>query len=146
VEALQAALTLRRTLDDRSGIASTLVGLGHVVCKQGRYAQARVYLVEALETASANQATPLLLRALTGAAALLTGVGEPVHAIELLACVLHHPGTESRARAWARRGWADAARLLPEPDVAAAQTRGRQLELLALAAGLPSELAGLGDD
>jgi hypothetical protein len=145
VEALQAALSLRRSIDDRLGVASARAELGQIAIQQGQYAEARAHLAAALQTASANQATALLLRALTWTAALLTGMGRPARAIELLACVLQQPGAETRTRDWASRALADAARRLPELAVAGAQARGRQLEPTALTAAALAELKSLDD-
>jgi predicted ATPase/DNA-binding SARP family transcriptional activator/Tfp pilus assembly protein PilF len=142
-EHIAASLALRRAIADHLGIASSLVGLGQAAAAQGRHAEACRCLLEALETAGACQATPLVLRALAGVATLLAGIGRWERAAELLACIVHHPRAESQTRERARRAWAEVARQLAEPAAAAAQSRGRQLDLETLATALPAELSKL---
>jgi hypothetical protein len=111
--------------------------------RQGQAAAARVRLREALETARAIQATPLLLRALTPAASLLAASGQQARAAEVLACILHHPASERQTRERAERAWIEAAQQLPEAVLATAQARGRQFEPAVVAGEVAEELGRL---
>lgn len=145
LEALQAALTLRRSIADHAGIASAQAELGRLSASQGHIAQAHAYLSAALETARTTRATVLLLRVMVAIAALLTRIGRPARALEVLACVLPHPSLESKTRVLANREWASSAGLVTEPALAAAQARGGQFQPEALALSLLVELAGYTD-
>ena len=84
------------------------------------------------------QATPLVLDALSGAAALLAVAEpqDPEQAVEILAFVLHHPAAEYETRTRASWLQAELTAELPPDMVALAQARGKRLDLHTLVAAI----------
>jgi tetratricopeptide (TPR) repeat protein len=115
--------------------------LGNAACALGDLQEAREYLHQALELTLMAKRSDHALLVLVGIAALLAAKGEKERALELLALILHHPQswqwTKDRAAPLVAQLEAE---LAPEV-VAAAQARGRALDLDTAAAELLVELA-----
>lgn len=88
----QAALDISRDIGDRLGIALNLAHLGKVQTALGRQNEARLLLVDGLQTALAIGATPAMLEGILGTAVWHAQYGEVETAVRRLAYVRQHPG------------------------------------------------------
>lgn len=100
---LVESLALRREVGFPRGIAVSLANLGHVTAALGEYHTSQLYYRDSLRLATAINALPLTLSALTGLAACQIATKRDHRATELLTLVLHHPASNQETCKRARR-------------------------------------------
>ncbi len=140
IQLAQEGLAISRKIDEPSGIAWALRALGDAACGLGDLPEARRYHHQALEVITTIAQTFYASRFLVGIAALLAAEGEKERALELLALVLHHPISWQWAKDRAMPLITELEAELSPDAVAAAQARGRALDLEATVAELLDEL------
>lgn len=102
-ESRRAATLLRqsvsqfREIGDPTLMATTLVDLGVAARVSGAHAEARQYLLEALQTAAETKTWAVVLNALTELAAIEMEAGSGERALELVIQCWQHPATDREA-------------------------------------------------
>jgi predicted ATPase len=108
--------------------------LGQTACAQGELREAWQHLRESLRDSMITRAILATISILRAMAALLAAEGQKERAVERLAFVLNHRATMAHDRQRARRLLAKLETELPPDVFAAAQERGKALELEAVVA------------
>ena len=125
----EECLVIQRTIGDRWGIANSLNNLGIVALALEEDLEAKAYLCEGLKTAMEIQAVPVAFGGVIGMAKLLAKTGQRERAVELLACVSHHPAIDKETQDEAEQLLAPLKSELPRQVMEAAQRRGRARRL-----------------
>ncbi|HMN26960.1 MAG TPA: tetratricopeptide repeat protein, partial [Caldilineaceae bacterium] len=89
----QRSLAIYQRINDRGGLASTILGLGETALMQQNFASAHFYLHDALQKAAEMAWRPLSLTILVRVAQLLHHTGRTEQAVALLGLVSRHPGS-----------------------------------------------------
>lgn len=97
----EASLALYREVRDRSGVISNLVSLARIALARGDIGQGADCLVESLQSAIDEGASPLVLHVLAGIAELFMEKGNLVDAVRLAALVAQHPASGAESRSFA---------------------------------------------
>jgi ATP/maltotriose-dependent transcriptional regulator MalT len=97
------SLSIYEGIGDRGGKATSLGGLARSASAQGDHAQAAQYFLRALRIAVDVRFVSLTLSLLVGTGRLMSQMGRAERGVELLALVLHHPGSEEETRERAER-------------------------------------------
>jgi tetratricopeptide (TPR) repeat protein len=130
---LERSLRLKRDLGQPLGIANTLANLGELACRTGKLKEAAEYLRDAMDIAMQLKAIPLAVELLACFATLFVKQGKKQTALELLALADAHPSARHETRARAAELLSQLESELPREEFMAAQERGRQLQLEAIA-------------
>jgi hypothetical protein len=113
-------------------VAASLNSLGQLALEIGQYEQAQATLEQALREASAVRAVPVMLAALGGLAALLSGTALSLTALEYAALVCAHPAADGSAHYACERLMQRFQQMLPADTFTAAVERGERLSLRAV--------------
>jgi predicted ATPase/DNA-binding SARP family transcriptional activator/Tfp pilus assembly protein PilF len=135
---LRDSLALLQEEGDRRSQAYTLNSLGTVAQSMEEIQESRQYFQHALAAAIEIGEPALALDTLMSLAKLTAQEGDVERALELLAFVFHHPASEQQTRDQIEPLRAELARGVSAQAVAAAETRGRALDLDELAATILS--------
>jgi predicted ATPase/DNA-binding SARP family transcriptional activator len=122
-------LEICKEVGDRWGIANSLCNLGFSLAALKQNAHALKCFQESLETAVDLQAVDLIIEDLIGIATLLSQEGEKLHAVELVACTLHHPAIAGKAKERAEQLLSELESQLAPQTFAAAADRGRAKDI-----------------
>jgi tetratricopeptide (TPR) repeat protein len=122
-------LEICREVGDRWGVANSLCNLGFSLTALNQNAYALKCFQESLEIAVDLQAVDLIIEDLIGIASLLSQEGEKLHAVELVACTLHHPAIAGKAKERAEQLLSDLESQLAPQTFAAAVDRGRAKDI-----------------
>jgi predicted ATPase/DNA-binding XRE family transcriptional regulator len=139
---LAEALAIAEGCGDPHAISLAHTQLGYLALKQGALDMARRHWRSALDVAWRVQERSHLLvtlDALIGRATVMAQVGDAERAVELLVLVGSAAGIDRRTEAKAEQLLAEQEARLPAARFAAAQTRGRALELGATVAAMLAE-------
>lgn len=155
----EQSLAIYQANGEELGVADTLSNLGDLARMTGAYGEARRYLGEALERATAIEAAPLILQTLTNTANLLvethtlaptsapalTQPQEPdnqlLKAHDLLALVAEHPAASHIVRRRAETQLGELRAMLPSATLARLTQPARSAELKRIVSGVLSEVA-----
>lgn len=94
-----------REIGYQYGLSGSLETLGNVATTLAEYADARAYFREAMETAVAIDAVPLILEIFVGVARFCAQTGELSEALTLLTFVRAHPALDQEGRIKAQSAW-----------------------------------------
>lgn len=130
------ALALDREIGSPRSLVFTLRHLGETYLHLHNLPQSRRTYHQALALAQDIAEIPLVLLVLNAMAPLWVAEGELPAAVERLTFVLHHPATEGKVQAQARRQLAEIAGRLDASAVAAAERRGREQSLAEVVTGV----------
>ncbi len=132
--ALQESLDLHMQLQDSVDAVQARNLLGDVRLAQGNPPEAIAYYRQALRHAVQAHYFSEALRSLTGLATSFAQSGESARAVELLAIILRHPGSDYFTRAAASRLLEETAGSLSAEALAEAEARGQANTLEAMLA------------
>lgn len=153
------SLAIYQANGEELGLADTLANLGDLARMTGAYDEARRYLGEALERATAIEAAPLILQTLTHTAnlllsgqvaasatmAALTPQQEPsnhlLKAHDLLSLVAEHPAASHLVRRRAEKRLDELQALLPPAVLGRLTQRVRGAELKQIVSGVLTDVA-----
>jgi tetratricopeptide (TPR) repeat protein len=143
---LQESIALHRQTGNLGQLGWPLAQLGHTHWRLGDRPRAQAELLEAIRAAARQQAFLPLLLALPPIALMLAEQGHQERAIELYALAWRHPLLANAQNFIDTFGQPldTVAAALPPGIAAAAQARGRALDLWQTAAALKRELTALG--
>jgi predicted ATPase/DNA-binding SARP family transcriptional activator len=141
---LERSATIFQEVGERDELNLVLTYLGHAAFGLGQLAQARRYLIEALQGAAEAGTLAPAVFSIALVALLLANQGEAERAVELYALASRHPyvGNSRYQEDTVGRHIAAAAATLPPEVAAGAQARGRARDLEATVAELLVELGG----
>ncbi len=128
-ELLWAALTILQDTGDHGNQIFATTDLGRTVLMLGRAAEARDLLQQALYLATSSQQPFLIIYVLPAVSEWVFKTGAEDRAIEVLCLVLGHPACDEVTRQWARRALEQIRAAVKPAALAAAQERGRTLDL-----------------
>ncbi len=131
-------LVYARRGGDPSAVANAQIQMGGVLSVLGETEQALAHLTGALSTCLALEAIPLAVEAVFGLALFSRETGALDRAVQLLALILHHPGSSHHTSQRAEQMLAELAEELPAEALAVAEARGAGLDLGQVAAELLS--------
>ncbi|MBE2201708.1 MAG: tetratricopeptide repeat protein [Anaerolinea sp.] len=94
-----------REIGYQYGIAGSLETLGNVAIMLAEYDEARAYFREAVTTAVAIDATPMILEVFVGVSRLYAQVDELAQALSLLVYVKNHPALDQEGKNKATSAW-----------------------------------------
>jgi DNA-binding SARP family transcriptional activator/predicted ATPase len=112
-------------IGDRWGMANSLCNLGFILCALHERSAAQICFQESLGIASDLQSIDLILENLVGIATLASKEGRTEQAVEVVACVLHHPAVAGQAKERAEELLSDLESRMSSQAFAIAQARGK---------------------